>query len=159
MKGLRSFLDRIKPTFSPGGKLSWLHSTFDGLETFAFVPNDTTKSGAHVRDAMDLKRTMVVVILALLPALLFGMWNVGYQNELAFGLERTLMQNFWYGFLEVLPIIVVSYGVGLGIEFAFAQMRGHEINEGFLVSGMLIHSLCLLTFRCGWWRWPRPLRW
>ncbi len=138
MKGLRSFIDKIKPTFSPGGKLSWLHSTFDGFETFAFVPNETTKHGAHVRDAIDMKRTMAVVVLALLPALLFGMFNVGYQNALAFGLERTMVENFWFGFLEVLPLIVVSYGVGLGIEFVFAQLRGHEINEGFLVSGMLI---------------------
>ncbi len=138
MKGLRKLIDKVKPTFSPGGKLSWLHSTFDGFETFLFVPNTVTKKGAHLRDSVDLKRMMVVVVLALVPALLFGMFNVGYQNAVAFGEVRSVMGNFWFGFLEVLPIIIVSYVVGLGIEFAFAQKRGHEINEGFLVSGMLI---------------------
>ncbi len=138
MKGLRKQLDKIKPTFSKGGKLSWLHSTFDGFETFLFVPNTVTKKGAHLRDAMDTKRLMSMVVIALIPALLFGMFNVGYQNSLAFGLERSIFGDFWYGFLEMLPLIIVSYVVGLGIEFAFAQKRGHEINEGFLVSGLLI---------------------
>ncbi len=138
MKFLRKYLDKIKPTFSPGGKLAKLHSVFDGFETFLFVPNTTTKKGAHIRDVNDLKRTMSIVVMALIPALLFGMFNIGYQHAAAQGIEQTLMQNFWFGFLEVLPIIVVSYGVGLGIEFVFAQIRGHEIQEGFLVSGMLI---------------------
>ena len=138
MKLLRKLLDKVKPTFSKGGKLGAFHSTFDAFETFLFVPKAVTKVGSHIRDSMDLKRTMSMVILALIPALLFGMWNVGYQHFLSIGQEATVWQNFWFGFLKMLPLIVVSYVVGLGIEFAFAQSRGHEVNEGFLVSGMLI---------------------
>ena len=138
MKPLRKLLDKMKPTFSKGGKLGMFHSTFDAFETFLFVPKTVTKVGSHIRDSIDLKRTMSVVILALVPALLFGMWNTGYQHFLSIGQEATLWQNFWFGFLKMLPLIVVSYVVGLGIEFAFAQARGHEVNEGFLVSGMLI---------------------
>lgn len=138
MKFLRNALDKIKPSFEAGGRFEKLHSTFDAFETFLFVPKTVTRQGAHIRDAIDLKRTMSVVVLALVPALLFGMFNVGYQHALANGLEQTIMQDFWFGFLKVLPIIVVSYVVGLGIEFMFAQIRGHEVNEGFLVSGMLI---------------------
>jgi Na+-transporting NADH:ubiquinone oxidoreductase subunit B len=136
---LREYLDKIKPKFEKGGKFEKLHSTFEAFESFLFVPNTVTRRGTHIRDAVDLKRTMTVVIIAVVPALLFGMWNVGYQNSLAeVGVTRTLFENFWYGFLHVLPIIVVSYAVGLGIEFAVAQARGHEVNEGFLVSGILI---------------------
>ena len=138
MKPLRKLLDKMKPTFSKGGKLGAFHSTFDAFETFLFVPKTVTKVGSHIRDSMDLKRTMSVVILALVPVLLFGMWNTGYQHFLSIGQEATLWQNFWFGFLKMLPLIVVSYVVGLGIEFAFAQARKHEVNEGFLVSGMLI---------------------
>lgn len=138
MKPLRKLLDKMKPTFSKGGKLGAFHSTFDAFETFLFVPKTTTKVGSHIRDSMDLKRTMSVVILALVPALLFGMWNTGYQHFLSIGQEVSFWQNFWFGFLKMLPLIIVSYVVGLGIEFAFAQARGHEVNEGFLVSGMLI---------------------
>lgn len=139
MKGLRNFIDKIKPHFEKGGKFEKFHSTFDALETFLFVPNEVTKKGAHIRDAIDLKRTMSVVVLAVIPALLFGMWNVGYQHNLAIGnTDAGLMDNFLYGLMKVLPIVIVSYGVGLGIEFAFAQARGHEVNEGYLVSGMLI---------------------
>lgn len=138
MKFLRNALDKIKPKFETGGRFSKLHSTFDAFESFLFVPKTVTRQGAHIRDAIDLKRTMSVVVVALVPALLFGMFNVGYQHALANGLEQTVMQDFWFGFLKVLPIIVVSYVVGLGIEFIFAQIRGHEVNEGFLVSGMLI---------------------
>lgn len=141
MKGLRKFLDNIKPQFSKGGKFEKLHSTFDAFETFLFVPDKVTFSGSHIRDAVDLKRTMSIVVLAMIPALLFGMWNVGYQHFLANGTEATLMQSFWYGFLKVIPIVIVSYVTGLSIEFAFAQGRGHEVNEGFLVSGMLIPLL------------------
>ena len=141
MKGLRKFLDNIKPQFSKGGKFEKLHSTFDAFETFLFVPDKVTFSGSHIRDAVDLKRTMSIVVLAMIPALLFGMWNVGYQHFLANGMETTLWQSFWYGFLKVIPIVVVSYVTGLSIEFAFAQGRGHEVNEGFLVSGMLIPLL------------------
>ena len=132
MGGLRKFVDKIKPTFSEGGKLSFLASTFDAFETFLFVPNTTTSRGAHIRDCNDMKRTMIVVVVALMPALLFGMYNTGYQ------VGMTGWAAFWFGFLEVLPMIVVSYVVGLGIEFFFAQKRGHEVNEGFLVSGLLI---------------------
>ena len=139
--GLRKFVDKIKPTFSKGGKLSFLHSTFEGFETFLFVPNTTTSKGAHIRDCNDIKRVMIVVVLALIPALLFGMYNIGYQMQLQGYPELAdagVFGLFWFGFLKVLPMIVVSYGVGLSIEFAFAQKRGHEINEGFLVSGLLI---------------------
>ena len=131
--GLRNLVDKIKPTFSEGGKLSFLHSTFEGFETFLFVPNTTTTKGAHVRDCNDIKRVMIVVVLALIPALLMGMYNIGYQA----GIEG-ILPAFWFGFLKMLPMIIVSYVTGLAIEFAFAQKRKHEINEGFLVSGLLI---------------------
>ncbi len=137
-KFLRSIVDKVKPPFEKGGKLGWLHSTFDAFETFLFVPNTVTRKGAHIRDAMDLKRTMIVVVLALVPALLFGMYNVGYQHSLAVGETMGVWGCWWYGFVRMLPLILVSYIVGLGIEFAFAQARGHEVNEGFLVSGLLI---------------------
>ena len=140
MKALRNYINRIKPNFEPGGKFSMFQSVFEGFETFLFVPNTTSKSGVHIHDSIDTKRTMTVVIIALLPALLFGMYNVGYQHYLAIGeLTRTgFWMTFLFGFLAVLPKIIVSYVVGLGIEFAVAQMRGHEIQEGFLVSGILI---------------------
>lgn len=138
MKALRKFLDKIKPHVEKGGKYSKFHSTFEAFETFLFVPDHVTKKGAHIRDSMDMKRTMALVVIAVIPAMLFGMWNVGYQHFLSVGQETGLWENFWYGFLKVLPIIVVSYVVGLGIEFIFAQVRGHEVNEGFLVSGILI---------------------
>jgi Na+-transporting NADH:ubiquinone oxidoreductase subunit B len=121
-----------------GGKFHFLKSTFEGFETFLFVPNTVTKGGTHIKDAFDMKRGMIMVVLAMVPALLFGMWNTGYQHFLAMGIETSLLENFWFGFLRVFPIIVVSYVTGLGIEFVFAQLRDHEINEGFLVSGMLI---------------------
>ena len=139
MNGLRNFVDKIKPTFEKGGKLGFLHSTFDAFETFLFVPNTVTRRGAHVRDCVDLKRVMIMVVLALVPAMLFGIWNVGYQHKLAFGLVDW---GFWnvvlYGLVKVLPLYIVAYLVGLGIEFVSAQIQGHEVNEGYLVSGMLI---------------------
>ena len=138
MKSLRKFVDKIKPHFSKGGKFAMLHSTFEAFESFLFVPNEVTTKGAHIRDALDMKRTMIIVVAAAVPALLFGMWNTGYQYNLSIGMEATIWENFVFGFLKVLPIIVVSYVVGLGIEFAVAQIRGHEVNEGFLVSGILI---------------------
>ena len=131
--GLRNLVDKIKPTFSEGGKLSFLHSTFEGFETFLFVPNTTTTKGAHIRDCNDIKRVMIVVVMALIPALLMGMYNIGYQA----GVEG-ILPAFWFGFLKMLPMIIVSYVTGLAIEFAFAQKRKHEINEGFLVTGLLI---------------------
>ena len=139
MKFLRDQVDKIKPTFSEGGKLSFLHSTFDALETFLFVPNHTTKNGTHIKDGVDLKKTMFLVVIALIPALLFGMWNIGHLQSLALtGEDGDLFDNFWVGLLQTLPIIIVSYGVGLGIEMAFAQFKGHPVNEGFLVTGLLI---------------------
>ena len=124
--------------FEKGGKLGFLHSTVDAFDTFLRVPGTVTRRGAHVRDAVDLKRIMIIVVLALVPAALFGMWNVGYQHCLATGQEWGLFQNFWYGLLRVLPLYIVAYVVGLGIEFASAQIRNEEVNEGYLVSGMLI---------------------
>ncbi|MDQ2177544.1 NADH:ubiquinone reductase (Na(+)-transporting) subunit B [Marinifilum sp. D714] len=138
MKALRKFLDKKKPLFEKGGKFAKLQSTFDAFDTFLFVPDHTSKTGTHIKDAIDLKRTMSVVVLALIPSLLFGMYNIGYQHFLSVGETAALMDMFVYGLIKVLPIVVVSYVVGLGIEFAFAQMRGHAVNEGFLVSGMLI---------------------
>lgn len=138
MKALRKYLDKIKPNFEEGGKLHWLYSTYDAFETFLFVPNTTSKSGVHIHDARDSKRTMVIVIVALIPALLVGMYNVGLQHYLAIGQDVTFLTKFFYGFLAVLPHIVVSYVVGLGIEFAMAQMKKEEVAEGFLVTGMLI---------------------
>jgi len=138
MKSLRKIIDRNKPLFQKGGRFEKLGSTFGAFETFLFTPDHTSRSGVHIHDTIDLKRTMIVVVLAVLPALLFGSWNIGYQHGLAFGIERTLAGNLWFGFLKVLPIIVVAYVVGLGIEFISAQIRGHEVNEGFLVTGILI---------------------
>ena len=138
MSGLRNFVDKIKPTFEKGGKLGFLHSTFDAFETVLFVPNTVTRRGAHVRDCVDLKRVMIMVVLALVPAMLFGIWNTGYQHSLAFGLDWGFGQNVLYGLVKVLPLYVVAYLVGLGIEFVSAQLQGHEVNEGYLVSGMLI---------------------
>ena len=139
---LRKLVDKIKPTFEKGGKLGFLHSTFDAFETFLFVPNTVTKKGAHVRDCVDLKRVMIMVVLALVPAMLFGIWNVGYQYYNATVAEFDAAANFWpivgYGLLKVLPLYIVAYLVGLAIEFVSAQIQGHEVNEGYLVSGMLI---------------------
>ena len=139
MNVLRNLVDRIKPTFEKGGKLGFLHSTFDAFETFLFVPDTVTRRGSHVRDCVDLKRVMIMVVIALVPAMLFGIWNTGYQHQLAFGLtDWTVWDVILYGLAKVLPLYVVSYLVGLGIEFVSAQIKGHEVNEGYLVSGMLI---------------------
>ncbi|MDD4639355.1 MAG: RnfABCDGE type electron transport complex subunit D, partial [Bacteroidales bacterium] len=138
MKVLKNIVEKVKPTFDKGGRLHFLHSTFDAFETFLLVPSATTHKGVHVRDSIDLKRTMSVVIIALIPAMLFGMWNTGYQHNLSIGATSDFWPTFWFGFLKVLPLLIVSYVVGLGIEFASAQIRGHEVNEGFLVSGILI---------------------
>ena len=140
MKALRNYINKIKPNFQEGGKLHAFRSVFDGFETFLFVPNDTAKSGTNIHDAIDSKRIMSFVVIALLPALLFGMYNIGYQNYLAAGTLETagFIEIFVYGFLAVLPKLLVSYIVGLGIEFVVAQWKGEEIQEGYLVSGMLI---------------------
>ena len=139
MKIFKNLLDSVKPHFEEGGKLEKLYPVYDGMATFLFVPGHATHSGAHVRDGVDLKRTMITVVLALIPALLFGMWNVGYFHYNALGMaDVTFMDQFLFGALKVLPMVIVSYAVGLGVEFAFCVIKKHQINEGFLVSGMLI---------------------
>lgn len=149
MKALRNYLDKIKPNFEEGGKLHAFRSVFDGFETFLFVPNSTSKSGVHIHDAIDSKRIMSMVVIALVPALLFGMYNVGYQHFLAVGQEAGFFEMFIYGFLAVLPKIIVSYVVGLGIEFIVAQWKNEEIQEGFLVSGLLIPMI--VPVECPLW--------
>ncbi len=140
MSALKNYLERIRPNFEAGGKLHSLHSLYDGFATFLYVPNTTSRTGTNIHDAIDSKRIMSIVVIALLPALLFGMYNVGYQNSLAAGTlaETGFWELFFYGFLAVLPKIIVSYAVGLGIEFAWAQWKGEEIQEGYLVSGIII---------------------
>ena len=138
MKALRNYLDKIKPNFEEGGKYHAFRSVFEGFESFLFVPNATSKTGTHIHDAIDSKRIMSFVVIALMPALLFGMYNVGYQHYHATGVEGSFIEMFVYGFLAVLPKIIVSYVVGLGIEFIVAQWKKEEIQEGFLVTGMLI---------------------
>ena len=150
---IRRFVDKIKPNFVEGGKFAWLQSTFEAFETFAFTPNRVTKRGSHVRDAIDLKRAMIMVVIALVPAMLFGMWNIGYQHYQAvpetFNFQLSTFNFFWYclwfGFLRMLPMLAVSYIVGLGIEFTFAQIRHHEVNEGFLVTGFIIPMIVPVT--------------
>ena len=150
---LRRFIDKIKPNFVEGGKFAWLQSTFEAFETFAFTPNRVTKRGSHVRDAIDLKRAMITVVIALVPAMLFGMWNIGYQHYQAtpetLNSQLSTLNFFWYclwfGFLRMLPMLAVSYIVGLSIEFTFAQIRHHEVNEGFLVTGFLIPMIVPVT--------------
>jgi len=148
MKALQNFIEtRVKPHFTEGGKLSRLHVVYDGLETFLFTPGETTNSGTHIRDGIDLKRTMITVVMALVPALLFGTWNIGHQYYLSLAEGGVTVADPWsamflakmtVGALKILPLIVVSYGVGLTVEFIFAASRGHGIHEGFLVSGLLI---------------------
>lgn len=145
MKFLENMLDNVRPHFEEGGKLSRFWVVYDSLETFAFTPGHSTHDGVHIRDGIDLKRTMFLVIVALIPALLFGTFNQGHQYYLSIGevtaadpLTAMLWAKLWIGLQKVLPLIVVSYGVGLGIEFVFAGINKHSINEGYLVSGMLI---------------------
>ena len=129
----------VKPgLFEKGGKLGWLHSSWDAFDTFLRVPSTVTAKGAHVRDSIDLKRVMIIVVVALVPAALFGMWNVGYQHNLAVGDLPGFWNQFFWGLLKVLPLYLVSYIVGLGIEFGSAQIKNEEVNEGYLVSGMII---------------------
>ncbi|MCD8282031.1 MAG: RnfABCDGE type electron transport complex subunit D, partial [Prevotella sp.] len=140
MSKLKEYIDRIKPNFLPGGRLSALRSVFEGFETFLYVPNTTSKSGVHIHDAIDSKRIMSMVVIALMPALLFGMYNIGYQNALVAG--QLADTGFWalfgFGLLVVLPKIIVSYVVGLAIEFCWAQWKREEIQEGYLVTGIVI---------------------
>ena len=135
---LRNFLNKVKPHFEEGGKLHAFQSVFDGMETFLFVPNTTARTGVSIHDSIDSKRIMSVVVLALLPALFFGMYNIGYQNYQAAGVDASFFEMFGYGLLVMLPKIIVSYGVGLGIEFIVAQWKKEEIQEGYLVTGLLI---------------------
>ena len=129
----------VKPgLFEKGGKLGWLHSTWDAFDTFLRVPATVTAKGSHVRDSIDIKRVMIIVVLALVPAALFGMWNVGYQHNLAMNDLPGFWHQFWWGLWKVIPLYLVAYIVGLGIEFTSAQIKGEEVNEGYLVSGMII---------------------
>lgn len=136
--GLRQYVNKIKPHFTEKGKFSWLQSTFEAFESFLFVPDTTTKNGCQIRDAIDLKRTMITVVIALMPTVLFGIWNVGYQHFLAIGESVSFWKTIGFGIATTIPTFVVSYVVGLAIEFIFAQIRHHKVNEGFLVTGMLI---------------------
>jgi Na+-transporting NADH:ubiquinone oxidoreductase subunit B len=145
MSLLRNHIDKLKPNFEKGGRLHFLRSTAEAFASFLYVPNTVTGKGTHIRDAIDLKRTMSVVVVALMPALLFGMWNVGFQYHLLTGQTADFWTVFWVGAKNVLPIIVVSYVTGLGIEFVVAQWRGHEVNEGFLVTGLLIPMIMPVT--------------
>lgn len=138
MEWIRQKLDKLKEPFSPGNKYEKFAPAFNALDTFLFTPNHTTKKGAHIRDAVDLKRTMITVVLALIPALIFGMWNAGYQHFSQLGEPFTFWEALGHGAWRIVPMIIVSYAVGLGIEFAFAIFRGHEVNEGYLVTGLLI---------------------
>lgn len=151
MNFIRNYFDKIRPNFEEGGKLSAFHSVFDGLESFLIVPNETSKSGVHIHDAIDSKRIMSMVVISLIPALLFGMYNVGYQNALIVEklAETSFFSMFLFGALAVLPKIIVSYAVGLGIEFIWAQWKHEEIQEGYLVSGILIPMI--VPVQCPLW--------
>jgi len=135
---LRRFVDKVKPSFEEGGKLHIFLAGFEAIETFFFVPNQVTKGRVHIKDANDMKRSLIIVLIAMVPALLFGIWNTGFHHFQALGIEAGFWEMVWFGFLKILPIIIVSYVVGLGIEIAFAQMRNEEVAEGYFVSGMLI---------------------
>lgn len=138
MKLFKNILNSVKPHFEAGGKLEKLYPAYDAFETFLFVPDHTTHKGTHIKDAIDLKRTMAFVVLAMLPCIFFGMWNIGDQYYNAINVEATFFENLIFGFWKFLPLLIVSYAVGLTVEFAFAISRGHSVNEGYLVSGMLI---------------------
>lgn len=148
---LKKYLNKIKPHFEEGGKLHAFWSIYDGFESFLYVPNTTSKTGAHIHDAIDSKRIMSLVVIALMPALLFGMYNIGYQNYSAAGqlANASFWEMFGFGFLALLPKILVSYIVGLGIEFAWAQWKKEEIQEGYLVTGMLMPLI--IPISCPLW--------
>ena len=138
MKLFKNILESVKPHFVEGGKLEKLYPAYDAFETFLFVPDHTTHGGTHIKDAIDLKRTMALVVLSMVPCILFGMWNLGDQYYKALNIDSTLFENLTFGFWKFMPLLIVSYAVGLSVEFAFAISRGHSVNEGYLVSGMLI---------------------
>ncbi|MCI6503816.1 MAG: NADH:ubiquinone reductase (Na(+)-transporting) subunit B [Prevotella sp.] len=146
---LKEYIEKIRPHFEPSGRLHAFRSVYDGFETFLYVPNTTSKKGVNIHDAIDSKRIMSMVVIALIPALLFGMYNVGYQNYAAAGADGSMIEMFTYGALAVLPSVLVSYIVGLGIEFAWAQWKGEEIQEGYLVSGIIIPLV--LPIGCPLW--------
>jgi len=145
LKAIHKLIEKTRPHFEKGGRFEKLNRTFDAFETFLAVKGDVTKKGSHIRDAIDMKRTMFHVVIAMIPVLLFGMWNVGYQHYAAIGLEVDFMDQFVFGLLKVLPLIVISYVSGLVVEFIFATIRNHEVNEGFLVSGLLIPLIIPVT--------------
>ena len=142
---MHNLVEKVKPNFEKGGKFEKFYRTFEAFETFLFVQGNVTKRGSHIRDAMEMKRTMFHVVIAMTPVLLFGMWNVGYQHFKAMGLEVGFIDQFLHGVIRVLPLIVVSYASGLIVEFIFATIRNHEVNEGFLVSGLLIPLVIPVT--------------
>ncbi len=145
MKALINLIEKLEPNFHKGGRFEKLYRTFEAFQTLLYVKGDVTRSGSHIRDAIDMKRTMFHVIIALIPPLLFGIWNVGYQHYKAIGLEVDFIDQVIFGLTKVLPIIIVSYVSGLAVEFMFASARDHEVNEGFLVSGMLIPLVIPVT--------------
>ena len=136
--GLRNYIDKIKPNFEQGGKYAKFHSTFEAFETFLYTPNRVTSNGAHIRNYVDMKRNMIYVVIALIPCFLFGTWNIGYQHFLSLGETVTFWQIIGYGLLKIIPLYLVSYIVGLAIEFTFAELRHEEVNEGYFVTGFLI---------------------
>ena len=136
--GLRKYIDKIKPNFEQGGKYAKFHSTFEAFETFLYTPNRVTNNGAHIRDAVDMKRNMIYVVIALIPCFLFGTWNIGYQHFLSLSEDVTFWQTVGYGLLKIIPLYLVSYIVGLAIEFTFAEIRHEDVNEGYFVTGFLI---------------------
>ena len=136
--GLRNYIDKIKPNFEQGGKFAKFHSTFEAFETFLYTPNRVTTSGAHIRDAVDMKRSLIYVVFALIPCFLFGTWNIGYQHFLSLGEDVTFWQTVGYGLIKIIPLYLVSYIVGLTIEFTFAEIRHEDVNEGYFVTGFLI---------------------
>ena len=152
---MRRFVNQIKPNVMEGGKFHAFRSLFEGFETFLFVPNDTAKSGSNIHDSFDSKRLMIMVVIALVPAMLFGMYNIGYQNialGAAYGVAAKYT-GFWatfgYGFLAYLPNFILAYVTGLAIEFTVAQWHGEEIHEGFLVTGFIIPLIIPVT--TPWW--------
>jgi len=157
VKALENLLNKVKPTFEEGGKLEKFYPVYDALETFAFVPDHTTSKGAHIRDAIDMKRTMFIVILALVPALLFGIYNTGLQHYAALGIDASFMEMALFGLGKVLPLIIVSYGVGLGVEFIFCIIKGHSIQEVSSFRECLFRLSCLWMCRSGWWPLQRLL--
>ena len=136
--GLRNYIDKIKPNFEQGGKFAKFHSTFEAFETFLYTPNRVTSRGVHIRHYADMKRNMIYVLIALIPCFLFGTWNIGYQHYLSLGEDVTFWHTFGYGLLKIIPLYLVSYIVGLTIEFTFAEIRHEEVNEGYFVTGFLI---------------------